>query len=103
MLQSADDGTVRLSVRLTPKASANRIQGTGQSPDGTSHLKVQVTTVPENGKANAALIKLLAKALKCPKTSLTIISGATDRNKVVAISGGIQDLDARLQAILTSH
>jgi uncharacterized protein YggU (UPF0235/DUF167 family) len=46
-----------------------------------------VTAVPEDGKANAALLKLLAKTWKLPKTSLTIASGATSRRKVVQIAG----------------
>ena len=46
-----------------------------------------MTAVPEGGKANAALLKLLAKTWKLPKTSLTIASGATSRRKVVHIAG----------------
>ena len=55
-----------LAVRLTPKASADRLQAIAQDAQGARHLKIQVTAVPEDGKANKALIKLLSKALKCP-------------------------------------
>ncbi|RVU36596.1 DUF167 domain-containing protein [Hwanghaeella grinnelliae] len=78
---------VTVSVRLTPKASANRIQGLAEDAAGGVVLKAAVTAPPEKGKANAALIKLLAKAWSLPKTSLTVISGATDRNKVLHIEG----------------
>jgi uncharacterized protein (TIGR00251 family) len=78
---------VLLTVRLTPKASSNAIRGIDEESDGTACLKVAVTVVPEGGKANAALLKLLAKTWKLPKTSLEIASGVTSRRKVVRIAG----------------
>ena len=53
---------VRLAVRLTPKASAERIIGLADEADGGVVLKVAVTAAPEGGKANAALLKVLARA-----------------------------------------
>lgn len=88
---------VQVQVRLTPKASANRIQGTAPSDDGGTVLKAAVTVVPEGGKANAALLKLLAKTWKLPKTSLSIASGATSRRKVVHIAGDPGALYAMLE------
>lgn len=83
----ATDGAL-VTVRLTPKASSNRIQGlTAVADDGSTALKAAVTAVPEGGKANAALLKLLAKTWKLPKTSLTVTSGATSRRKVVHVAG----------------
>lgn len=64
-----------IAVRVTPKASSNRIV---ESDEG---LRVYVTTVPEGGKATAAVQKLLAKALGVPKSRLTLVSGATSRDK----------------------
>jgi len=84
------EGGFLLRLRVTPKASANRIGGVASDADGNGHLKVSITTVPEKGKANVAVLKLLSKALKRPKTSLEVVSGTSDRNKVVAIAG---DLD----------
>jgi len=49
---------------------------------------VLVTEVPEKGKANAALIKLLAKKLGIAKTSITLVSGDTSRNKVLSLPTG---------------
>lgn len=91
---------VAVSVRLTPKASANRLQGLAEDAGGGWVLKAAVTAAPEKGKANAALIKLLAKAWSLPKTSLTVISGATDRNKVLHIDGDPDVLMPRLAAAL---
>ena len=85
-----------IPVRVTPKASANRIAGTMPDGDGRNILKVTVTAAPEAGKANAALLKLLAKAWKLPKTSLSVVSGATSRHKVVLVSGDPDALIAKL-------
>jgi uncharacterized protein len=65
-----------IAVRVTPKASRNLVV---QAEDG---LRVYVTVVPEDGKANAAVVKLLAKALGVAKGRLLLIRGATSRDKV---------------------
>ena len=96
---SKPDG-VTISVRLTPKASVNRIQGLAEDAVGGVVLKTSVTAPPETGKANAGLIKLLAKAWSLPKTSLTVISGATDRNKVLHIEGDPGTLAKQVGAAL---
>lgn len=73
-------GGTRFSVRVTPKASRNRI---AEEPDGL--VRVYVTTVPEDGKATAAVIKLLAKAIGVAKSDLVLVRGATDRVKVFQV------------------
>lgn len=72
-------------MRLTPKASRNRIEGVVADVDGGGALKVSVTAPPEDGKANAALIALLAKSWKLAKRNFTITVGATDRRKLLFI------------------
>lgn len=89
-------GGLRVAVRLTPKASRDRIEGLAPEADGGQVLKVSVTTVPEDGKANAALIKLLSKEWRVPKSAFDIVQGATDRRKVLFISGDADDLARRL-------
>ena len=88
---------LRVSVRLTPKASRERVEGLAAEADGGVALKVSVTAVPEDGKANAALVKLLAKAWRVPKSSLDIVQGATDRRKVILITGDAEQLRQRLE------
>jgi len=78
---------VSVAVRLTPKASGNRIDGVAADATGAPVLKARVTAVPESGKANAALLKLLAKSWKLPKSSLSVAGGAKDRNKVLHVAG----------------
>ncbi len=75
-----------LHIRLTPKASAARIAGFEANAEGQNQLKAYVTDVPENGKANKALIQLLSKHLKLPKSAFEIIRGETDRNKVLRVT-----------------
>lgn len=69
-----------LTVRVTPKASRDRITREGDD------IRVYTTTVPEDGKANAAVTKLLAKALGLPKSDLTLVRGQTSRDKSFRIS-----------------
>ncbi|MEE9314426.1 MAG: DUF167 domain-containing protein [Rhizobiaceae bacterium] len=72
-----------LKIRVTPKASSNRIvTGTDDNFD----YKVYVTCVPENGKANKAVLALLAKELGVPKSALAIINGELSRDKTIIIS-----------------
>lgn len=79
--------TTRYTLRVTPKASANRIVEE-TATDGTLRLRVYVTAVPENGKANAAVIALLATHLGVPKTAITISRGASGRDKTVIVDHG---------------
>ena len=94
---------VLLLVRLTPNASANRIEGLMDRADGECRLKVKVSVVPENGKANKALIKLLSKKLGYPQCDFELVSGFTDRNKNILITGDantvIEDLDKKFAVI----
>ncbi|PRY92474.1 DUF167 domain-containing protein [Donghicola tyrosinivorans] len=68
-----------IAVRVTPKASRNAIK----EEDGV--LRVYVTTVPEDGKANAAVVKLLSKAVGVPKSRLDLVRGHTSRDKVFLV------------------
>ena len=68
-------------VKVTPKASRNLVELGG----GTHSLRVYVTKVPENDKANEAVIALLAKYFKVAKSSIIIIKGRAGRNKLIKI------------------
>jgi len=78
---------IKLHIKVTPKASAARIQGWAEDEDGERVLKIAVTVVPEDGKANKAVIALLAKRLKLPKSAIEIASGHTSRRKTLLIDG----------------
>ncbi|ABL70266.1 MULTISPECIES: DUF167 domain-containing protein [Paracoccus] len=68
-----------IAVRVTPRASRNAVILDGEA------IRVTVTTVPEDGKANAAVVKLLAKALGVAKSRLVLVRGATARDKLFRI------------------
>lgn len=94
-----------VSVKLTPKARSTGIDGMAEDigPEGArSVLKLRVTDPPESGKANAAMIALLAKSWRLPKSSFTVIAGETSRLKRIHIAGAPQTLlrtiTAHLQA-----
>ena len=87
---------VRVTLRATPGGSRNAIAGFADTAAGGKALKVSVTAIAEAGKANEAVIKLLAKTWRLPKSSLTLVAGAGDRNKIIHVSGNPEELMARL-------
>lgn len=68
-----------LAVRVTPRASRNAVMLDGEA------IRVAVTVVPEGGKANDAVVKLLASALGIAKSRLTLMRGASGRDKLFRI------------------
>ena len=79
-------GGAEVRVRAQPNASKDAIEGLGADASGQTFLKVRVRAVPEKGKANAAIEKLLAKALGLPGSAVVIEKGETQRIKTVRIS-----------------
>ena len=71
---------MRLTVRVTPRARQRRIE---QAADGT--WRALVPEPPEDGRANAAVLELLAEHFDVPKRALRIVRGHTGRQKVVEI------------------
>ncbi|MFT4036961.1 MAG: DUF167 family protein [Thermomicrobiales bacterium] len=80
-LAPRQDGCV-ISLTVSPRSSTNRFELT---EDGT--LRVRLTAPPVEGAANAALLKLLANVLGTSRGRLTVVSGATNRHKRVAVDG----------------
>lgn len=89
---------LRVRVRLQPAGRADRVLGFVADADGLWALRATVTKAPEGGKANAALIKLLAKEWKVAKTTLEVIQGHTSRTKVLHLDGDSDTLAALLRA-----
>jgi uncharacterized protein (TIGR00251 family) len=80
-LQESGSG-VSFAVKVHPRAKKNAI--TGELGDA---LKLSLTTPPVEGRANEACIEFFAKLLKVPRSSVTIASGQTSRNKVIRVAG----------------
>lgn len=83
-------------MRLTPKAGRDSIDGLKPTADGGVELAVKITAVPENGKANDALLRMLAKAMKRPVSQFDLVAGATDRHKQILIGGNAVDIEVAL-------
>lgn len=83
---------LEVSVKATPKAKQNKI--VGFTPQG---LKIQVTAAPENGKANEAIITLLAKYCGLAKQDVALISGETSPHKKIFLRGNPGELLGILQ------
>lgn len=85
--KSQNPPTSRITVRLQPRASRDELLGV----DEAGVLKVRVKAPPVDGAANAALIQLLAKRLGIAKSKISLVSGATARNKILEIEGVSRD------------
>lgn len=72
---------MRITVRVIPRSRRNVIEWDG------GVLKVRLTAPPVDGAANEALLDLLAEKLGMPRRALSIIQGATSRQKVVELAG----------------
>lgn len=84
-----------LIVRVTPRADTDRV---GPYADGL--LRVRVTRPPADGEANRAVLRLVARALGVPSSTLTLVAGARSRTKRYAVSGlSAADLRDRLSAL----
>lgn len=88
-----------LSLRVTPNAGRDAIDGIEQRDDGTAVLRLRVSAVPDKGKANAAVLALLAKSLGIPKSAITLVSGELSRFKTARVVGDIDVLVSRLSIL----
>ena len=87
-------GGLLLAVRVTPKSSRDEVTGLHVAADGAVSLAVKVTAVPDKGKANKAVIETLAKACRLPKSAFQLVSGETERNKTLLVTGNPAALEA---------
>ncbi len=87
---------MRIAIRLTPRAGRNAIGAPVADADGGMAFRAQVTTPPEAGKANAALVKLVAKRLGVAKSRISVATGAASRRKVLHVEGDTDELMRRL-------
>jgi uncharacterized protein YggU (UPF0235/DUF167 family) len=91
-------GGVCVRLRVTPRARRNGIEGFVADAEGGVRLKVAVSAAAEDGRANLAVLELLAREWRLPRSSLSLKIGAGDRRKSVAIAG---DPDQLMAALLT--
>lgn len=87
-------------VRVTPRASEDAVTGRHEGPDGACALAVRVRAAPADGKANKAVVAVLAKALGVPKSRLSIVSGTKDRLKSVLVRAEEAEAEAAIRALV---
>ncbi|ABI64348.1 MULTISPECIES: DUF167 family protein [Maricaulis] len=98
---SVSSDAIAVQVRLAPGASRDCLAGSQADAAERHYLVARVRAIPEKGKANAALIALLARQLGIPKRDIDVIRGATSRMKTVRISANGPEQDrivAQLEA-----
>lgn len=93
---------VSIALRVTPRGGRDGIDGIEQLSDGRSVLKVRVRAIADAGEANRAVLVLLAKSLRVPKASVSLLSGATSRLKQVAVEGDPARLTEALREIASA-
>ena len=93
---------MRVALRLTPRARGNRLDGIGRLADGAIVLEASVSAPPEEGRANEALLQLLAKEWQVPRRDLALVGGLKSRRKLVRVAGDAPALMARLAGLLAA-
>ena len=92
---------LRVAVRLLPRSKDDCLLAVADMQGGRV-VKAAVTAPAEAGRANEALVRLLARAWDLPRRDLAIIRGATNRNKVVHIAGDPQRLIEKITSRISS-
>lgn len=94
---------VVVAVKVTPKAGRSAVAGLTVDAAGTAWLAVKVTAAPEAGRANDAVLALLARQFAVPPSSCRVIAGATSRWKRVLVAGDADVLAQRLAQICAAQ
>lgn len=96
--RAGPDG-LTLHLRVTPNAGRDAVEGAESRDDGRQVLRLRVRAVPDRGKANAAVIGLLAETLGVPRSAISFRSGETGRLKTVLVAGPPGALARRAMAL----
>ena len=92
-------GGVLLHLRVTPKSERDAIAGIERMPDGQPVLKLRVRALPTDGEANEAVVALVAKSLKLPKSKVSLERGGASRVKSLRLAGDAKAITAALETI----
>jgi uncharacterized protein YggU (UPF0235/DUF167 family) len=96
----AAEGGLAVAVKVQPKSRRPGLQGAAPSAAGP-RLRIGVSEAAEDGRANRAACALLARALDVPAGAVSVLAGATSREKTVLVTGDAAALAARLAALET--
>jgi len=86
----------QIAIHVTPRAAKPGIVGWRKGADGREELEIRVSEAPADGAANAAVVKLLAKALGISRSQVVIAAGATSRHKRVELPLEAEEVRRRL-------
>ena len=92
-------GGILLDIRVTPKGGRDAIDGVELLSSGQTVLKLRVRALPTDGEANAAVIALVARSLKFPKSHIALERGSTSRVKTLRIAGDAKAISSALEEI----
>jgi uncharacterized protein len=95
-------GGVRVAIHLQPRGRVDRVIAVAAAAGGGQVLKASVREPAENGRANEALLQLLARTWQLPRSDLAIVAGATSRHKIVHISGDPRQLLEYLESLIAA-
>ena len=76
---------MKLSMKIFVTAKPNSRENKVEKIDGT-HYRVRVKAPPERGRANEAIVQMLAEYLGCPKSKITILTGHSSKNKIISLA-----------------
>jgi hypothetical protein len=93
---------VHVVIRLSPRAKSDRLQGVAATAEGGRAIKVSVTAPAQDGRANEALLQLLAQVWRIPRRDLSLAAGAGSRSKIVRVAGDSHKLLAKLSGEIAS-
>ncbi len=96
--ESCKDG-IRLWVKANPAARRSAVDGLVPRADGGTALKVSLTAPPSDGKANSALIALLAESLGLAKRQVEILRGRSERQKLLLLHGDSEGLAREVKSL----
>lgn len=85
---------MRLAVRVTPRGGRDAVEGWTRDADGRPVLKVRVSAAAADGAANAAVLALIARSLKLPKSAVRLVAGQTARIKRLEVEADAAELAA---------
>jgi uncharacterized protein (TIGR00251 family) len=92
-------GGILLDLRVTPKSGRDTIDGIEMLASGQAVLKLRVRALPTDGEANEAVVALVAKSLKLPKSNIALERGGTSRVKTLRLAGDAKAISSALEKI----
>jgi len=82
---------MKLAIKVTSNAKQDHVKEGGVNAYGNRVLKIKTVATPQDGKANEAVIKILAQYFKIKQSAIKILSGETARLKLVEIEDSVED------------